>query len=150
MKGGDFVIPNNDDYEDFDNESDDDLSEDFEVENESSLTYAMNLDRNIFVGKVDDIEAVMQAVTKIINTERYEHEIYSWNYGIELSDLRGQSMPYVMSEVKQRIIDALTADDRIEAVEDFEIRKIDKKKLYVKFTTITTQGEFETESEVDV
>jgi hypothetical protein len=151
VKGGVCMIPNNEDYEDFDDESDDDVSEEFEIENEPSLTYAMNLDRNIFIGKVDDIDAIMQAVTKIINTERYEHEIYSWDYGIELADLRGKSMPYVMSEIKQRIIDALTADDRIETVEDFEIKKIDKKKLYIKFTTITAQGdEFETESEVDV
>ncbi|MDE5588233.1 MAG: DUF2634 domain-containing protein [Acetatifactor sp.] len=145
------MIPNNGDYEDFDDESDDDLSEDFEMETEPSLTYAMNLDRGIFTGRVDDIEAIMQAVTKIISTERYEHEIYSWDYGIELADLRGQSMPYVMSEVKRRITEALTADDRIESVEDFEIKRIDKNKLHIKFTTVTAQGdEFKTESEVGV
>jgi hypothetical protein len=151
MKGGDIMIPNNDDYEDFDDDSDDDVSDEFEIENEPSLTYAMNIDRNTFIGKVDDVEAVMQAVTKIINTERYEHEIYSWDYGIELSDLRGQSIPYVMSEVKQRIIDALTMDDRISSVENFEIEKTGKKKLHIKFTTVTAVGdEFETESEVDI
>ncbi len=144
------MIPNNDNYEDFDDESDDDLSEEFEMENEPSLTYAMNLEQGTFVGRVDEIEAIKQAVTKIISTERYEHEIYSWDYGISLADLRGLPAPYVMSEVKQRIIDALTADDRIESVEDFEVSMTDRKKVYVKFQTITTQGnEFETEAEVD-
>ena len=145
------MIPNNENFEDFDEDIDDDLSEEFDMENEPSLTYAMNLDRNVFVGKIDDVEAIQQAILKIINTERYEYDIYSWDYGIELADLRGQSIPYVMSEVKQRIIDALTADDRIESVEDFIVERIGKNTLYIKFTVITAQGdEFETESEVEV
>lgn len=144
------MIPNNN-YENFDDESDDDLSEEFEMENEPSLTYAMNLEQKRFVGRVDGIEAIKQNETKTINTERYKYEIYSWNYGISLADLRGMPAPYVMSEVKQRIIDALTADDRIESVEEFEISMIDKKKIHVKFQTITAQGdEFETEAEVDI
>lgn len=145
------MIPNNEDYEDFDSETDDDLPSDFEMEAEPSLTYAMNLDRNAFIGKIDDVEAIQQAVMKIINTERYEYEIYSWDYGIELTDLRGQSMPYVMSEVKRRVIDALTADDRIESVDDFEVEQISKNTLHLTFTVTTSQGdEFETESEVEI
>lgn len=145
------MLPNNLDYEDFDDETEDDLSEEFDIENEPSLTYAMNLDKHIFVGKIDEVEAIQQAVMKILNTERYEFDIYTWDYGIELSDLRGESMPYVMSEVKERIIDALTADDRIESVEDFEVEQVAKNTLLIKFTVITAQGdEFETESEVEV
>lgn len=141
------LIPNNNDFDD----ENDGLDTDFDLENEPSLTYAMNLDKMTFIGKVDDVEAIQQAILKIINTERYEHAIYSWDYGIELADLRGQSIPYVMSEIKQRIIDALTADDRIESVEDFEVTKLDKRTLLVKFKTVTSQGdEFTTESEVEV
>lgn len=149
MANVESLIPSNE-YEFFDEENDG-LGVNFDFDNEPSLTYAMNLDKMTFVGRVDDVEAIQQAVMKIINTERYEHEIYSWDYGIELADLRGQSMPYVMSEIKQRIIDALTADDRIESVEDFEVTKLDKRTLLVKFKTVTSQGdEFTTESEVEV
>lgn len=149
MANVESLIPSNE-YEFFDEENDG-LGVNFDLDNEPSLTYAMNLDKMTFVGRVDDVEAIQQAVMKIINTERYEHEIYSWDYGIELADLRGQSMPYVMSEIKQRIIDALTADDRIESVEDFEVTKLDKRTLLVKFKTVTSQGdEFTTESEVEV
>ena len=110
----------------------------------------MNLDKNLFVGKVDDVQAVEQAIYKILNTERYEHEIYSWDYGVELADLYGQSMPYVMSEAKRRIEDALMADDRIEAVTDFEVKR-SKRTLHIKFTVVTTQGdELEMEKEMDV
>ena len=90
-------------------------------------------------------------VLKTINTERYEYEIYSWNYGIELQDLYGKDLPYVMSEVKQRIIDALVVDDRIESVGSFDVEKVGNGKLHIKFVVVTAQqDEFTVESEVDI
>lgn len=144
------MIPGDEIFEeDFDEKLEEDV--DFSFEQEPSLTYAMNTDKNIFVGKVDSVEAIRQAVLKIINTERYEYEMYSWDYGIELKDLYGKDLPYVMSEVKQRIIDALTADDRIESVDDFEIEKIKHGKFHIKFTVTTAlQDDFSIESEVDI
>ena len=147
------MIPNNENYDD---ELGEEFEPDFGFESEPSLTYAMKLNdeenkEDNFVGKVDDVEAVKQAILKIIGTERYEYEIYSWDYGIELQDLIGQPIPYVMSEVKLRIIEALTADDRIEAVDNFSIKQISRHTLYCTFTAITTQGEeIEIEREVDV
>ena len=137
----------------FEEEYDEDLDSDveFDFDPEPSLTYAMNADKNIFVGKVDGIEAIKQSVLKTINTERYEFEIYSWNYGIELQDLYGKDIPYVMSEVKQRIIDALLVDDRIESVGGFEVEQIKQGKLYIRFTVTTAQQDnFTVESEVDI
>lgn len=147
------MIPNNENYDD---ELDEELDSDFEEETEPSLTYAMKLtdeenEEDTFVGKVDDVAAIEQAILKLIHTERYEYEIYSWDYGIELNDLIGQQMPYVMSEVKQRIIDAVTADDRIESVEDFTVSQVKRHVLYVTFTAVTAQGdEINIESEVEV
>lgn len=56
-----------------------------------------------FLGKTDGTEAVKQAVLKILNTERYGYEIYTWDYGVELQDLYGQPMPYVLSELEDRL-----------------------------------------------
>ena len=135
--------------EDFEEDLDSDVE--FDFEQEPSLTYAMNADKGIFVGKVDGIEAIKQSVLKTINTERYEFEIYSWNYGIELQDLYGKDLPYVMSEVKQRIIDALLVDDRIESVGSFEVEQIKQGKLHIQFTVTTAQqDDFTVESEVDI
>lgn len=135
--------------EDFSEDLDSDVG--FDFEEEPSLTYSMNSEKNIFVGKVDGVEAIRQSVLKTINTERYEFEIYSWNYGIELQDLYGKDLPYVMSEIKQRIIDALLVDDRIESVDDFEVEKIRNGKLHIQFTVTTTrQDNFTIESEVDI
>lgn len=68
----------------------------------------------------DKLRAMEQAIYKIINTERYQYIIYSWNYGIELQDLFGQPIPYVYAELQRRIEEALLNDDRITKVYNFE------------------------------
>lgn len=149
------MIPNNDNYEDEWEEEDD---TDIVVETMPSLTYAMNIREkeydkhdNIFVGKIDGTEAIRQAVIKILNTERYENEIYSWDYGIELQDLHGQPIIYCMSEIKTRITEALLVDDRIESIENFDVERMGKRTLTVRFKVITKeQDEIDMESEVDV
>ena len=61
---------------------DEDL-EDEADELEATQTYLMNIESNRIRGYTDDLDAVRQAVYKILNTERYENVIYSWDYGIE-------------------------------------------------------------------
>lgn len=100
-------------------------------------------------GYTDDLDAIMQTIRLILSTERYEYLIYSWDYGVELVDLIGQPMPYVMSEIPRRITEALVQDDRIEDVKDFEF-ETNGKKLHVTFTVVSTIGNIPTELEVDV
>lgn len=100
-------------------------------------------------GYIEDLEAVKQAVYLILSTERYQYIIYSWDYGVELLDLIGQPMPYVMSEIPRRITEALTQDDRIIDVKDFEFEK-NHTKLHTTFTVVTSLGDLPTEMEVDV
>lgn len=134
------MIPTN-----YDDDEEDDMTG-FEVENDPSLTYAMQIgtienEPSIFLGKADGEEANRQAILKILNTERYKNVIYSWDYGVELQDLRGKSLSYVMSEVPSRITDAITADDRFESCEDFEMEPVGKKALHVTFSVITAEGD---------
>lgn len=100
-------------------------------------------------GYTDDLGAVAQAVYLILSTERYKYIIYSWDYGVELVDLIGQPMPYVMSELPRRITEALTMDDRISDVVDFEF-EVNGKKLHTTFTVVTNVGNISTELEVEV
>lgn len=95
----------------------------------------------IFRGKTDGTEAVEQAVLKILNTERYVHEIYSWDYGIEIQDLAGQPDDYVFSELEDRISEALETDDRIDGIENFNAERTGKKTVHCSFTVITTDGD---------
>lgn len=100
-------------------------------------------------GYIDDLDAVKQAIYLILNTEKYEFPIYSWDYGIELIDLYGQPIPYVLSELERRITEALTQDDRISEVNNFEYDK-EGHRLHVKFNVITDFGTIDSEMEVDV
>ena len=88
---------------------------------EPSQTYNLEYDNDSQIrGYCDELKAMRQAVYKILNTERYQYIIYSWNYGIELEDLFGQPIPYVYAELQRRIEEALLNDDRITNVHDFE------------------------------
>ena len=100
-------------------------------------------------GYIDDLKAIQQTIHLILNTERYKYPIYSWDYGIELVDLIGKPMSYVLSEIPRRITEALTQDSRIKNVRDFEFEK-NKSKLYVTFVVETTVGNVSTDLEVNI
>ena len=98
---------------------------------------------------VDGLEAVRQAVYVILNVERYQYLIHSWNFGVELRDLFGKPMTWVMPEVKRRIAEALLRDDRVTAVDGFVLTP-DRHRLSVSFTVHSVFGNFEGVTEVDV
>lgn len=125
----------------------DDLQQDFEIETQPSRTYALRFDGYPSAGKLDGVEAMKQAIFLILQTERFQYAIYSWNYGIELNALLGQTMtPYLQAKVAKAIEDALMADDRVLSVEQFSFIK-GKRSLLVKFTVTTTEGDVESEFE---
>lgn len=125
------------------------LTVDFEIESQPSHTHKINLEKYTIGGYVDELEAIKQAVFKILSTERYQYVIYSWNYGIELADLFGMPLPYVYPELKRRIIEALTWDDRIDDVTDFSFSH-NRGEVATTFTVHSTAGNFEAEKGVKI
>ncbi len=117
------------------------------IETQPSLTYALDIENGRIRGSVDRVEALRQAIYLILSTERYEYLIYSWDYGVELKELIGQSKEYALSEIKRRITEALTQDDRITAVEGFEF-EVEKNSVHTTFTARTIFGEMEVETDV--
>ena len=63
-----------------------------EFKTQPSLNYKMILDGDRIINKCDKLEAMKQVIYKILMTERYKYFIYSWNYGIELTDLFGDEL----------------------------------------------------------
>jgi len=126
------------------------LTEDFEVEEEPSLTYRMRLQQDIILGKTEGIDAMEQVIYKILNTERYEYIMYSWDYGIETLDLYGEPVSYVCPEIKRRITEALTQDDRILSVDAFSFDTKTKGQVVTNFTVTTIYGDVETSLEVAI
>ena len=112
-----------------------------------TMTYKILIENDRISGYTDDLDAVIQAVYLILNTERYKFPIYSWDYGVEIVDLIGKPIPYVISEVERRIVEALMQDDRIEKVDNFRFEK-DGRKLHVTFDVQTIYGTIEAEKEV--
>lgn len=113
-----------------------------------SLNYQMNIDDETIINKCDEIEAMKQVIYKILNTERYQYLIYSWNYGIELADLFGEPVYYVVPELERRITEALMQDERIESVTDFEFDTSKRGTVVCTFTTNTIFGEVDAERTV--
>lgn len=125
------------------------LFQDFEIETQPTYTYQMQLDRSLVRGYTDQLEAMKQAIYKILFTERYRYIIYSGNYGIELFDLFGQPVSYVCPELERRITEALTWDDRIESVTDFEFDFPKKGVVHASFTVHTVFGDIKAERGVN-
>lgn len=125
------------------------LTTDIDVETQSSKNYRMFFTEKIINGYVDELQAMHQVVYKILNTERYQYIIYSWDYGIETIDLYGEPISYVCPEIERRITEALVQDDRIESVDNFEHDYTEKGKLHVTFIVHTIYGDLNEEKVVN-
>lgn len=96
------------------------ISPDLEIShlNQTSKTY--KLAETKIQGFADELEALQQAIYKVLNTEKYDYPIYSFSYGIELENLIGKDNGYVKIEFKRRIQECLLQDSRIQSVDNFE------------------------------
>lgn len=125
------------------------LQKNLKIVQKPSKTFKLDMENKRIIDMVDGLEAVKQSVYCILNTERFEWLIYSWNYGSELKDLFGKSSGLVKAKIKKRIREALIQDDRISDVDSFFF-DINERKLHVTFTVHTQWGEIEAEKEVSI
>lgn len=115
----------------------------------TSYTYNINRNTNRISGYIDDKDAIIQAIYLILQTERYESMIYNWYYGVEFDGLIGKQRDYVTSELQRVIREALTEDDRITEVNDFDITYTEDSALIV-FLVQTNIGDITIEWEVNI
>ncbi|WP_342480037.1 DUF2634 domain-containing protein [Paenibacillus sp. FSL L8-0340] len=124
------------------------LNEDMEETPQPSLTYKMDLiNGRIGAVAVDGLEAVKQAVFKILSTTRYEHLIYSADYGNEadVGAVRGRAV--FETEIERWVKEALKQDDRIISVTQFRF-SYDLDTALVKFTVESDYGNYTDRLEV--
>ncbi len=114
-----------------------------------SKTYYMNLETYRIQGKVDNIQSVAQAIYCALSTERTKYHAYSNNYGVELIDLIGQPMGYVIPELERRIKNALEWDTRINLVDQFEF-EVSGSTVRATFTVHTIYGDIDAERTVEI
>lgn len=110
-----------------------------------SRTYRLEPNGKRIIGFTDGLEAMKQAVLLILNTERFRHAIYSWNYGNEIGTALGEDFGLAQSNVKRYIKEALLQDERITDVDEFVFGKTARNTLVVSFTVSTIFGEIRTE-----
>lgn len=99
----------------------DGLGFDFEIQEQPSYTPKIDFERGRIVGHTDGLEAIKQTIYLILNTERYEYQIYSWNYGSEIKRLIGKREEFVVPELKRLVKEALMQDTRITNLSNFKI-----------------------------
>ncbi len=112
-----------------------------------SLTWYIDKDANRIQGTADGLVAVRQAVEIILNVERFRWQIYSPNTGMQWYGLIGQDPGYVAAEIQRRMLDALTMDDRIRGISNFEY-SVSGSSMTCSVTVNTVYGETQTTVEV--
>lgn len=94
------------------------------------------------------LEAMKQAIEIILDTERYQNQIYTSNFGRELKKLIGKPPEYVTSMLKRRIQEAFSSDKRILSVNDFLFDATDLGTLRCTFNVKTVYGTIPGEVEI--
>ncbi|MBP1737543.1 MAG: hypothetical protein H6Q60_1424 [Oscillospiraceae bacterium] len=114
-----------------------------------SKTWKIDFENNQITGTTDGLDALRQAIFLCLNSERYEHVIYSRDYGAELKNLVGKSIDLVRQRLQSNIQEALHADDRITSMGQFTFSQ-NADSLTVAFTVTSSDGSVIIEEEYHV
>ncbi len=117
--------------------------EDLVNESLPTNTFLINPEGDQIAGMNEDLEAMRQAVEIILTTKRFNYQIYTSNFGVELEDLIGEDPDYIESTLPERIRDAFSVDDRI-LMEKNYVFEINGDKMLVMFDVVTVFGTFGT------
>lgn len=126
-----------------------DLSGGVNFQSQPSLSWYIDKTTNRITGTVDSQAAVRQAVEIILNVERFQWQIYQPYSGMEWNGLLGQDPGYVGAELQRRLIDALTVDDRVTGISNYDYT-IDGNVLTATFTVNTVYGDIDESQEVNL
>ncbi|WP_018306353.1 DUF2634 domain-containing protein [Desulfitobacterium hafniense] len=122
-------------------------NEAIEYVEQPSLTWKLDAEKERIVGRLDGLDSVKQAASKILQTQRFRHLIYTPDYGAELDKLIGMPPAFVKSEATRMLQEALTQDDRITGVENVQTT-VTGDSLLIEFTLVSTYGSMEMSQEV--
>lgn len=113
-----------------------------------SRTYRLQNGR--IAGWIDELAAMRQAIEKVLHTERFTWLIYTDNYGVELKNLLGEDLDLVMAEMERIVREALSVDERIIEIENFQVTQESRNTLLVSFFVTTIFGSIQMEQEVGI
>lgn len=103
-------------------------------------TYRLDFINKRIIGKINQADALMQAVQKIFSTDKYAYEIYDWYYGNELLKLVGKPYDYIVTRLPRIVREALLVDDRVVEVTDFKFDKTSIDSMTASFLIHSVYG----------
>lgn len=116
------------------------ISNEIVTQEMTNKTYKVDFEKNRIIEKIDDLGALKQAIYFILNTIRYEHIIYSHNYGSELNSAIGLDFDLAKSEIERYVKEAILADDRFLEVQKYTAKKITSDSMLITFDVLTNYG----------
>ena len=125
------------------------LTANLEIQKQTFESRTYQLSDTRIEGFVDELEALKQAIYKVLSTEKYEYPIYSFDYGIAWKELIGEEAAYVRAEMKRMIEEALQQDDRILEIDGFTF-EFYEDVCKCTFEVQSIYGNIEIEKEVQV
>jgi hypothetical protein len=128
----------------------DTLPEDIELEDideEDLPTNTFLAYEDQIAGMDDNLAAMRQAVHIILTTKRFNYQIYTENFGIELDDLIGEEPDYIESVFPDRIREAFSIDDRILSEQNYVFNTVGDT-MTISFDVVTVFGTFNEEVEI--
>lgn len=105
-------------------------------------------------GYVEEVEAIMQQIYLLLNTERWRYKIFlKSGYGVEKEDLIGAPLPYVIPEIDRRYTEVILNNiPEVTGVGrfSFEIPENKKGVLLVSFMVKTIYGSYDVTNETEI
>ena len=124
------------------------LNTDVEITEDIDVSKTYNLTEKKIQGNIDQLGALQQAIYKILNTGKYEYQIYRFDYVIALESLIGKEANYVRVELKRRIQECLLNYERIISVDNFNFAT-KGDNLTCTFEVVSIYGEMIVTKEVE-
>lgn len=98
-----------------------------------------------------EYEELAQTIQRALMTDRFYYQIYTWQYGSELSDLVGtKQIKFIEGAIKKDIVDALSFEPRVIGVDSVQIKEDERHNYLVNVQISTTLGTMREELVYDV
>lgn len=121
---------------------------DFRITTQPTKTYALDFENKRIVGTKDGLDAMVQAVRKLLTTERYTERIYSGDYGAELEKLIGEPFSYIKAKSRVLLEEAFSADERIRGIRRLEVVQTETDTAEISVMVATEYGQIYVEHEI--
>lgn len=136
--------------EDSDNLDLEDAIVDTEDEEKPYKEYELDPKTGRLTGRIiEGTDAIVVWAILTLKADRYNHSVYSWDYGEEFSAMIGNSYEpdLLQSEVERMVEECLVVNEHITGIKDLQVEQVNDR-LHILFTIITDQGDAEVDIDV--